>query len=190
MAQPTANAKVDRLAVDFANTVACPGCRGADAFGSAQEARRWIRRKLPGTGAPVGPSDVRALRRFRDEVRRVLQATVDSTQPPLSAVETINRAATRSPSRWALRWTPGHWSVEERGTELAGAQRVISLTARSLIDLLGKAPAPVRRCEGPGCIHFLVAHRSQQRWCSPTGCGNRARVQRHYRKVRSRPKVK
>ena len=187
MTRSKASNATERLAVDFANTVACPGCRGGDALVSAEQASRWIRRKLPGEGIRVDAHDVEMLRRFRIELRRLLQVAVDRKQPPTAAVEAINRAAARSPSHWTLRWTRGRWVAQELGTERSATRRVIALTARSAIDLLGKnSPTPVRRCEGPGCIHFLVAQRSQQRWCSPTGCGNRARVQRHYRKIRAR----
>ncbi len=186
MAGSKPSGEIDRLVVDFANTVACPGCRGGDAFASAAEASQWMRRKLPDGRSRLNPGDARALVRFRGDIRRVLQAAVDGTRPSASAVEAINRAATRSPSVLALRWTRARWGVDERGTERSESRRLIALTARSAIQLIGRArPIPVRKCEGPGCVHFLLAHRSQQRWCSPTGCGNRARVQRHYRKTRA-----
>ena len=191
LAGSTSSGEADRLVVDFANTVACPGCRGGDAFASSTEASRWIRRRLPNSGRRLAPGDARALVRFRGELRRLLESAVTATQPPISTVRAINRAATRSPSWPALRWNRGRWEVEELGTEGSGSQRLIALTARAAIVLVGKArPLPVRKCEGPGCVHFLLAHRSQQRWCSPTGCGNRARVQRHYRKARAASRMR
>lgn len=175
------------LAVDLANTVACPGCRGGDALRSTEEARRWIRRKLPGGRTRVDPDDLRALREFRDELRQLLQAEADHARPPPSALAAINRAVAHSPPGARLRWVRGTWVATEWRDGRSARERLTGRAARSVIDLLGRAHPPlVRRCQGPGCIHFLVARRSQQRWCSPTGCGNRARVQRHYRKHRSR----
>ncbi len=186
MTGPESHGERDRLVVDFVNTVACPGCRGSDAFASTSEASRWVRRRFSDHWPRLTSPETRALLRFRGEIRRVLQAAVDGTRPPPSDLEAINRVATRSLSRPALRWTRGRWDVEERGAGAPGSRRLMALTARSAIELIGRAGRiPVRRCEGPGCVHFLLAHRSEQRWCSPTGCGNRARVQRHYRKARA-----
>jgi predicted RNA-binding Zn ribbon-like protein len=175
------------LAIDFANTVACPGCRGSDPLGSAGEAKRWMRRKLPGARAGVSARDIQDLRLFRERVRQLLAADIGGTPPPPSALVAVNRALARAASRSELGWSGGRWVLEEPATRrLSGSRQWISLVARSTADLLGETrPSRIRRCEGPGCVHFLVAHRSQQRWCSPTGCGNRARVQRHYRKARS-----
>lgn len=171
--------------MDLANTVACPGCRGGDALASAAEANRWIPRKLSGEGLRVEASEMATLRQFRDELRNLLEAAVHHAEPSDRALAAINRAAARTPSRSALCWSRGRWVVREFWTEPTGAGRLLSLAGRSALDLLGKSPPNrVRKCEGPGCVHFLVAHRSDQRWCSPTGCGNRARVQRHYRKAR------
>jgi predicted RNA-binding Zn ribbon-like protein len=186
LAGSTSSREADRLVVDFANTVACPGCRGGDAFASSAEATRWVRRRLPNSERRLARGDARALVRFRGELRRLLESAVTATRPSVSTVAAINRAATRSPSRSVLRWNRGRWEVEELGAERSGSQRLMALTARAAIELVGRArPLPVRKCEGPGCVHFLLAHRSEQRWCSPTGCGNRARVQRHYRKARA-----
>jgi predicted RNA-binding Zn ribbon-like protein len=179
-----------QLVVDFANTVACPGCRGGDALASTEDARRWMQRKLLAGRVRVSPREIRALRRFREEVRALLEAAVDRGRPPESALASINRAASRSPTLVALRWTRGQWVTNERPSEDEASRRLTPLVARSAIELLGgPQPTRIRRCEGPGCIHFLVARRSEQRWCSPTGCGNRARVQRHYRKLRARPRT-
>ena len=175
------------LAVDFANTVACPGCRGGDPLDSTRETGRWIRSKIPGDAPRVRSKDLPALRAFRNELRRLLGAAADHARPASTAMEAINGTSARSYAYPQLRWVRGTWVSEERQDERSASQRLTVLAARSAVDLLGRShPTAVRRCLGPGCIHFLVARRSQQRWCSPTGCGNRARVQRHYRKLRSK----
>jgi predicted RNA-binding Zn ribbon-like protein len=174
------------LAVDFANTVACPGCRGGDALASTREADRWVRRKLPDLDLRIGPRDLPRLRRFRDDVRGVLAASADQTRPASAALSAVNRAVGRSPPYAELRWRPGKWLAEEREAPGPTSARLAAIVAHAAIDLLSGTPSPrVIRCEGPACVHFLVARRAEQRWCSPTGCGNRARVQRHYRKLRS-----
>jgi predicted RNA-binding Zn ribbon-like protein len=175
------------LAVDLANTVACPGCRGGDALDSVKDARRWLRAHLPGVKPRVTPADLPPLRVFRSELRRVLAAASARTRPPLAAVSAVNRAAGQNFPQPRLRWTSRDWVSEEVYGQQPIRERVTSLAARDLIDLLGRnEQLPVRQCEGPGCLHFLLARTGRQRWCSPTGCGNRVRVQRHYQKVRFR----
>jgi len=173
-----------RLAVDFANTVACPGCRGADALLSANEAERWIQRKIPREGLRIGPGEMTELRTFRVKLRELLEALTDGTPPSTTALSAVNRAAARTTPYAVLRWTGRRWTTEEMGGAGTVSHRFMSAVARSAVELIGGSRSPgVRRCAGPGCVHFLLVRRSGQRWCSPTGCGNRARVQRHYRKV-------
>jgi predicted RNA-binding Zn ribbon-like protein len=40
----------------------------------------------------------------------------------------------------------------------------------------------VRRCEGRDCRMLFLPASSRRRWCSPTVCGNRARVARYYQR--------
>ncbi len=175
------------LAVDFANTVACPGCRGGDALDSAGDARRWLRAHVPGRPPSLRTSDLRPLRGFREQLRELLSAATEGRRPAPRSLESVNRAARGGLVGTELRWAAGTWTAMPRGTAGSSRQLVEGLIAQSAVDLLGTGPAPpLRRCQGPGCIHFLTARTRQQRWCSPTGCGNRARVQRHYRKSRSR----
>lgn len=180
-------ARVDRwFAVDLANTTSCPACQGPDALASASEVRRWIERKMPERRMPVRAGDLAVLRRFRGHVRHLLAAIADGTAPSRASVDAINRASRISRPHRELRWSTRGWRVMDRGGEPAVSHQLTSLAAQSLIDLISEPPQrPIRRCEGPGCVHFLVAPTQQQRWCSPTGCGNRVRVQRHYRKLRS-----
>ncbi|WP_317183827.1 CGNR zinc finger domain-containing protein [Intrasporangium sp.] len=42
----------------------------------------------------------------------------------------------------------------------------------------------MRACYGPGCVLYFVREHTRREWCS-AGCGNRARVARHYHRTRS-----
>lgn len=191
MTPPRVPEEHPRFAVDLGNTVACPMCRGDDALASAQEAQRWIRRKLPGEAIRIRPEDLPTLRRFRGQLRQLLLAAASETSPPAAAMAAINRALVRSPTHSELHWARGSFEVGEHPEELSTVQHVEALAGRSFVHLLGEAPPTrIRVCEGPGCVHFLVARRPQQHWCSATGCGNRVRVQRHYRKVRGRARAR
>lgn len=175
------------FAVDFANTTACPACQGRDALASARGAREWARRNLPGEPLRVTGRELAALRRFRAQLVELLNAVAEGASPPAGALASVNRAAARAAPYPQLQWTRHGWLVEERGGARPASRRLTGLASRSVMDLLGgPGPTPIRRCSGVGCVHFLVAPTNSQLWCSPTGCGNRARVQRHYRKLRAR----
>jgi len=175
------------FAVDFANTTACPACQGTDAFASLPDARAWVRRRAPTEVGPLRASDLPTLRRFRDQLVRLFDAVADGSAPPSSALTSLNRAARIALPHPELIRTVHGCEVVERGVEERLPRRLTALAARSVMGLLhGPSPERIRRCLGPGCVHFLVAPTASQRWCSPTGCGNRARVQRHYRKLRAR----
>ena len=173
------------LAVDFANTLGCPACRAGDAFASPLSCRRWLGRQgvRPGSSLGVDARALARLRRFRRQVRELLGAGPSSPPPPAS-VRAIRRWAFEGSARPTLSWERGRWRVRPEGPVLPEA----ALFARIASDLVAVLTRPaarrVRRCQGPGCAHFLLARTRTQIWCSPTGCGNRARVARHYRKAR------
>ena len=172
------------LAVDLANSVGCPSCGGRDALSSRAEADRWIRRVAPGRWRPISAAELSSLREFRDDVRALLRAIAQRSAPPSTALRAVNRAASEVRSRPQLHWSGTEWSVEERGPYPRRARALLSESARSVIDIAsGSDRRMLRPCSGPDCVHFLMAQRASQRWCSAQGCGNRARVRRHYRKV-------
>jgi len=183
-ANATASIRSSRWAIDFANGVACPGCRGGDALASLKELRAWARRHAVARAEDLSSSDLSVLRRFRSAVRQALEARVGRRRPTPLVLELINRSAADAPELVRVSWHRGVWTAVASQSPTTAVRQLKSVIARSAVELLsGVDSRHLRRCAGPGCIHFLVASRPAQRWCSPTGCGNRARVQRHYRKV-------
>ena len=63
-----------------------------------------------------------------------------------------------------------------------GAEAVTLFAAPSQPDQPG--PPQLRACLGPGCVLYFVQQHPRREWCS-AGCGNRARVARHYHRHRS-----
>lgn len=173
------------LAVDFANSVACPSCRVADALSSMEEFDRWMRVRPRLPVGKAGPRDVAFLRRFRADIRSLLGASVGRISPPPSSLARVDLARRRASQRSSLMWHGGRWMVMEGDTRRSAAEGIAGAVAQSVTELLvGPERTKLRACRGPGCSHFLLARTRQQIWCSPTGCGNRVRVARHWRKVR------
>ena len=120
------------------------------------------------TRAPSGPALARALETVRERPRLVarLEAFCALEQREVS---TASSSTGPSPAR----------SVSDHLTSLA----------REAARLLGSDSVWWRRaCYGPGCVLYFVQRHTRREWCSP-GCGNRARVARHYRRARSSGQV-
>ncbi|MFI0452490.1 CGNR zinc finger domain-containing protein [Actinomadura sp. 6N118] len=127
---------------------------------------------------------------LRDAIRALARQAVQDgdplpealTEPFPEALAVLNAAAAAAP-RWPrLALTPPA-VVEE--TAAPPVDAVLAAIARSAIEILGGPQrADLRACGGPGCVLFFVKQHPRREWCSP-GCGNRARVSRHYERHRT-----
>lgn len=61
-----------------------------------------------------------------------------------------------------------------------------ALAGLDLLDLLQDRPERIRPCAHPDCILWFLdtSRNGTRRWCSMAACGNRAKAQRHYSRVR------
>ncbi|MFP8903745.1 CGNR zinc finger domain-containing protein [Streptomyces atacamensis] len=62
------------------------------------------------------------------------------------------------------------------------------LAADDYLRLVRTAPDRIRACANDECVlHFYdVSRNGTRRWCSMSGCGNRAKASRHYARTRHR----
>lgn len=64
----------------------------------------------------------------------------------------------------------------------AGADAALAWIADQAVRLFaGPERSALRACQGPGCVLYFVRNHPRREWCS-AGCGNRARVARHYQR--------
>jgi predicted RNA-binding Zn ribbon-like protein len=136
---------------------------------------RWlISSGLAGEAPHATQDDVETAR----ELREAIYALV-SGRPSSAALTALNAVAALRPARPQL-----SASSQLRMTGIA--REYLATIAGSAIELLGSAERDrVRQCDGEGCsILFLDLSRSGgRRWCSMSGCGNRAKA-RTFRKRR------
>ncbi|WP_125778419.1 CGNR zinc finger domain-containing protein [Antribacter gilvus] len=64
---------------------------------------------------------------------------------------------------------------------VGGFERELVMVALEASDLLAEGRPRLGACHGPGCVLYFERVPARREWCS-AGCGNRARVARHYRK--------
>jgi predicted RNA-binding Zn ribbon-like protein len=154
-----------------------------DWLGAQPEAVRWGGDgTLP--GRRLRAADVAALIELRDVVRVLFGAVVAHRVPPVASIETLNRFAAGAPAWPALVVTAQGYGVLER-TTADPVRLVLADLARSAIGLLGgRQRDELRACRAPGCVQFFLRDHPRRQWCS-TGCGNRARAARHYRRHRA-----
>ena len=187
-----------RLPVELMNTVGVHGGGIHDALEDGGGAAAWLRAVAGRIGAEaatsLGQLDADAvrpaagtLRELRDALRRLAAEATRDPRPPATAPEltrpeaiaTLNALATAWPE---LAWPAGgHPSraYQARGT---AARLAVELIARQGVELFaGTGRDRLRPCLAPNCLLFFVKDHARREWCSP-GCGNRARVARHYQR--------
>jgi predicted RNA-binding Zn ribbon-like protein len=196
MAASEAPALGEPWPVELMNTVWADRHGVHDTLDDPEQARTWFERAARGVGAS-GPhaldDDTRCrLRALRDALRRLAaDVTADDRSgwtSPIADVDeaaaVVNRAAADAPT-WAALERDAHGELG-RVTRSAGpaSLAVVGTLAEQAVDLL-TGPEDLRACRAPGCVLYFVRQHPRREWCS-TGCGNRARVARHYRRHHGR----
>lgn len=174
------------LVVEFANTTACDACGASDALATPAEYARWARGHPWLRTRTLSPAELARLRSFRSALLEILRSAAEGVAPKPPARIALNDALQHNPARVELGWVRGSWTLRRSapGADPVGwtSGRLAAATAELLTGL---EAGHLKRCEGRGCSHVLLARTRTQRWCSSTGCGNRARVARHYRRSRT-----
>ena len=159
----------DHLALDLTATLAARlKDQPRELLERAVDLDRWLVSSGLAGGAPqASTQDVDTARELREAIYALL-----SGRPSVAARATLNAVAALRPARPQLSATG---RLQMTGT----ASEYLATIAGSAIELLGSADRDrIRQCEGDGCaIVFLDLSRSgRRRWCSMSGCGNRAKA--------------
>lgn len=123
---------------------------------------------------------------FRATLRRMAEERARGEEVAAEAVNAINDL---------LRTRIGYKQVisiqgayEERFLhDQSDSSSLLFPLAEAAVDLLCHAdPALIKRCENPACILFFydTTKNHARRWCSMSGCGNRAKAAAHYQRRR------
>jgi predicted RNA-binding Zn ribbon-like protein len=120
-------------------------------------------------------------------LREVIEALVDSRQVPQSAVSDINFFMQSAPVSTRLTITSNGLRAEDHWHREYGGNPRLAFIAAQAAEFLADPDevSRLRRCANPDCSMIFVAVNPRRTWCAPAVCGNRARVARHYRRVRA-----
>jgi predicted RNA-binding Zn ribbon-like protein len=162
------------LALDFPATLAARlRAEPKELLPTPGDLGRWlVAAGLAASAPPVSEEELRQARELREALYRLATVRLKGQPFPEPDRALLNRwAAGRTPAP-CLEADGMSWTRED-------ASALLSLVARDAVELLGgELGGRIRQCAGEGCaLLFVDTSRSGARkWCSMSGCGNKAKV--------------
>jgi predicted RNA-binding Zn ribbon-like protein len=170
----------DNLAINFINTRRMIEGQLTDTLQSDGDVKAWLKRlEVPIAKGPLIFSNGVLLQVARELREIALDAVRDRKSGKRPSLVMLNRFLRNAPSHRAL-VTDDEGNIRE--TRVYGketAEEFLAPVAEAVAALLAEGDFDlVRHCEGNVCVLWFYdrtkGHR--RRWCTSTGCGNRAKV--------------
>ena len=179
-------------ALDFVNTLSYDKGLPAESLTDVPTAVHWLQghellhREMVADllsrygGENEGSQALQRIRRVRESLRELLDATVESRPPSASALREVNRAL-RAPYMIELVPAADGVSLDHRheGDPINGAlARLAEAVARELTQ---GDPRRMRICANDECrwVFRDYSPAARRKWCDMSTCGNRAKAARH-----------
>jgi len=191
------------LAVELMNTVRIDRGDVQDALSDDAAAVGWLYaigdRLGVESGGSVDPAELSGgaagevagrLRGLRNALRRLAAETTEDPRVPVTSAipvrqDAINTLNALAPTWPELLWPTGGEPGRAFRTTGTPGELAVSLIAHQAVELFAGAQRDqLRACLAPGCLLYFVKQHPRREWCS-AGCGNRARVARHYQRHHS-----
>jgi len=161
------------LGVDLLNTAWLQGGRRHDLLSTVGGLREWLReRELPTR---------RADERMRQALVYTREVLRDLLEQVCGADERLNAVLARGLIVREL----DCGQVRERVLCSDDTWLPAWHAAADHLRLRAACPTAIRRCAHPACVLYFYDPSGRRRWCSMTGCGNRAKAQRHYKRTKA-----
>jgi predicted RNA-binding Zn ribbon-like protein len=170
----------DNLAINFINTRRMVDGQLTDTLQSDSDVKAWLGRlKVPIAKGTLPSREGVLLQKARELREIALTAVKEQKSGKKPSLIALNRFLEQAPSHATLT-TDGARTI--RMTRVYGKDTVeafLAPVAEAIADLLARGDFDlVRHCEGKACVLWFYdrtkGHR--RRWCTSTGCGNRAKV--------------
>ena len=173
------------LAIDLVNTQPAIG----DLLTTLGDLRGWLHLQADRypearhlAAAEFAGPDLAAVRELRDHIARALDRARRGTPPQVDDLQALHQAQRAAPAVIELTWNGAAVVGSRRRTGPPGARLAAWLAEAAAGLLADPAVTRIRQCEAADCVMLFLAGHPRRRWCSPTRCGNRVRVARHYRR--------
>ncbi|MDI2130750.1 CGNR zinc finger domain-containing protein [Yinghuangia seranimata] len=168
------------MSIDLLNTVWTDAAGEHDLLGDAAGLVVWlgtptVAARVPG-GLPAEATGAEAVANLRVARTAVAEVFEDPDAP--AAHVAFNAVLGHGAFRRALT-SDGPAAVPETDSP---SWLVAWLAVEDYLRLLEDRPARLRRCANPACTlrFYDTSKNGTRRWCSMSGCGNRAKASRHY----------
>jgi predicted RNA-binding Zn ribbon-like protein len=174
------------LALDLVNTRPLSEHGRTDLLGTPEQLAAWLAME-PDLHAEVRDAepiaaDVAPVHAVRANVDAVLRALLTGVRPPKAALRGLTDAQRAAPATRELDWDGTAVTATTRRGGRLGV-RLAARLAEAAADLLTDPGIKnLRQCEADDCVMLFLPAHPRRRWCSPTRCGNRARVARYYQR--------
>jgi predicted RNA-binding Zn ribbon-like protein len=152
---------------------------------TADDARTALRQWR---GRPEGRRLLTAMRRYRSEVRHLIERLHGGGAIPQAAVQATNQWLRHGIGYPQLLRSSGRFETRYH-REHRGIGHVLAVLAESVADILAHSDrSRIKRCRNQHCIlYFFDSTKNQaRRWCCMSLCGNRVKVAAHYRRHRAK----
>lgn len=162
------------LSLDLVNCEFMSSGVRQDQLADLEGTRSW----LADHGLNVSEQDLPAVRTHLIATRAALRALLRDPENPVGYLA-LSQVLARGHLRTALE-TSG---VSEQ-VVVDAAWKPAWLAAHNYTELLRESPERLKACSNHQCIlHFFdTSKNNSRRWCSMTGCGNRAKAQAFYKR--------
>jgi predicted RNA-binding Zn ribbon-like protein len=170
----------DNLAINFINTRRMVEGQLTDTLQSDSDVKAWLRRlEVPVAKGSLPFSDGVLLKGARELREIALAAVQDRKSGKGPSLAALNRFLADAPSHSVLTTddTRNIHMTRVYGKETIGV--FLAPVAEAVADLLAHGDfSLVRHCEGNACVMWFYDRTKghHRRWCTSTGCGNRAKV--------------
>jgi predicted RNA-binding Zn ribbon-like protein len=173
-------------AIDLVNTRMYLSGNWVDLLDSPGSRIEWLSLETARLGFPpdevvdVDEDVAAALKTVRQHIGEAIEPARHGKRPPARALAGLNTALRAAPAIPEVRWNGTAVDTLQRRSGTL-SDRLACSFAEAAIELLA-APSilRVRRCDAPACVALFLPRNPNRRWCTPSICGNRARVARYY----------
>lgn len=173
------------MALDLINTRYEHG----DFLVTPEDLRAWLAlqadRCPEGLSENIGQAELAAVLCVRERSARAIECIRRETPLCQEDLAAINKVLLGAPCTLELADGPEGITVNRRHVG-STSQALAAWLAEGLVELLtDPAVARIRQCEAEDCVQVFLPSNPRRRWCSPSRCGNRMRVARHYHRHKS-----
>lgn len=176
----------NNLGVDFINTEVNVKGELVDLLRTESDVMAWLEQANIEANLARG-IDVGKLFAFRKMARQVLSQIIEKESVESDAIATLNNSLQNYKMHYQLEQSSEGYQLINQNV-CHSTTDIIGLLAFELANMLASDQRThLKRCLNPDCILMFVdnSRSHKRRWCSMDTCGNRAKVSKHYRKVKS-----